>query len=127
VCAFFLCAGLVLSGCAGPGTAAPTSVAMRFHAAVSQQNGALACALLAPETRSELVQAAGEPCSRAVLGEAIPDVGRVRESDRFGVQAQVQMSGDTVFLAEFPGGWRVVAAACTPRRALPYDCQVKGV
>jgi hypothetical protein len=33
---------------------------------------------------------------------------------------------DTVFLAEFPDGWKVVAAACTPRDRLPYDCQVEG-
>ena len=33
---------------------------------------------------------------------------------------------DTVFLATFPGGWRVVAAGCTPRGDRPYDCTVAG-
>ena len=33
---------------------------------------------------------------------------------------------DTVFLAVFPGGWRVVAAGCTPHGDRPYDCVVQG-
>jgi hypothetical protein len=31
-----------------------------------------------------------------------------------------------VFLAAFPGGWRVVAAGCTPRGDRPYDCTLQG-
>ena len=37
----------------------------------------------------------------------------------YGQWAQVRLSGDTVFLAVFPGGWRVVAAGCTPRGSVP--------
>ncbi|MGH3331739.1 MAG: hypothetical protein ACRDPJ_10615 [Nocardioidaceae bacterium] len=48
------------------------------------------------------------------------------EVSRFGNQAEVKLIGDTAFLAEFGTGWKVVAAACTHRAALPYDCQVKG-
>jgi hypothetical protein len=33
---------------------------------------------------------------------------------------------DTVFLARFDGGWRVMAADCSPRAEQPYECQVKG-
>jgi hypothetical protein len=41
--------------------------------------------------------------------------------------AQVRLDDDTVFLAAFPGGWRVVAAGCRPRgEAEPYDCAVEG-
>jgi hypothetical protein len=105
---------------------------------VSSEQGADACALLAPETRSELEQSAQRPCDRAVLAESIPDVGRVRDSKMFGGKAQVRFAGtrdgrgeraavaDTVFLAEFPDGWKVVAAACTPRERRPYDCRVEG-
>ena len=122
--------GLLCSACGGAGAAdepaAPQGVAVRFHAAVSQGDGEGACALLAPETRRELVQTARRACARAVVAEEIPDAGAVRQSHRFGTQAQVRLEGDTVFLGEFADGWRVVAAACTPREVLPYDCRVKG-
>jgi hypothetical protein len=123
--------GLLCSACGGPagaaGAPAPEEVATRFHVAVSQGDGERACALLAPETRRELVQSAQQACPRAVVAEDIPDVGAVQEIHRFGTQAQVRLAGDTVFLGEFAGGWRVVAAACSPRPVLPYDCLVKGV
>jgi hypothetical protein len=119
---------LVAAGCAGePGVSAPAEIARRFHAAVARRDGAAACSLLAPQTRAELVQSAQQPCPAAVISEEVPRVGGVRTSSTFDTQAQVRFAGDTVFLAEFPGGWRVVAAACTPRPPLPYDCQIKGV
>lgn len=120
--------GSTAVGCGSPeaiGTAAHT--ATRFHAALSDGDGAAACSLLAPQTAVELEQSAKQPCPRAVLGEDIPTVGGVRESRVFGTQGQVLLDGDTVFLAEFPEGWRVVAAGCTRREALPYDCLVKGL
>jgi hypothetical protein len=119
---------VAVTGCAGGnGAAVAADVARRFHAAVAQHDGAAACGLLAPQTRAELEQSAGRPCPAAVLQEGVPRVGPVRSSSMFGGQAQVRLDGDTVFLAEFPGGWRVVAVACTPRPPLPYDCQIKGV
>jgi hypothetical protein len=130
-----------VSACASGEADRAVDVAAEFHAAVASHRGAGACALLAPETRSELVQSAQRSCDRAVLAESIPDVGQVADSKMFGGKAQVRFAGtrvgrpraadrtaiaDTVFLAEFPGGWKVVAAACTPRDRLPYDCQVEG-
>jgi hypothetical protein len=44
----------------------------------------------------------------------------------YGQWAQVRIGGDTVFLAVFPGSWRVVAAGCQSRGDRPYDCQVQG-
>jgi hypothetical protein len=44
----------------------------------------------------------------------------------YGQWAQVRLSEDTVFLGAFPGGWRVVAAGCTPRDNRPYDCTLQG-
>jgi len=132
---------LSLSACAGGEANRAAGVAAEFHAAVSSDEGAGACALLAPETRSELEQSAQQACDRAVLAESIPDVGAVADSRQFGGKAQIRFAGtrgggsggagrapiaDTVFLAEFPDGWKVVAAACAPRERLPYDCQVEG-
>lgn len=129
---------LSVAACASGEADLATGVAADFHTAVSSGEGAGACALLAPETRRELEQSAQEPCDQAVLAESIPEVGRVSDSKMFGGKAQVRFTGtrdggadraaivDTVFLAEFPDGWKVVAAACMPRDRLPYDCQVKG-
>jgi hypothetical protein len=48
--------------------------------------------------------------------------------DVFGHDAIVRFSGDTVFLARFPEGWRVTAAGCQPGPSdqKPYDCTVSG-
>jgi hypothetical protein len=130
-----------VSGCVSGEGRQAADVAADFHAAVASREAIGACALLAPETRRELEQSAQQPCDQAVLAESIPDVGRVQDSNLFGGKAQVRFAGargvradradeagiaDTVFLAEFPDGWKVVAAACTPRDGLPYDCQVEG-
>ncbi|MET8040642.1 hypothetical protein ABZU25_07220 [Micromonospora sp. NPDC005215] len=47
-------------------------------------------------------------------------------SEVYGQQAQVRLDGDTVLLAVFPGGWRVVAAGCTDRGDKPYDWVLQG-
>ncbi|MFE5491394.1 hypothetical protein ACFQ7Z_15815 [Streptomyces virginiae] len=47
-------------------------------------------------------------------------------ADVYGWQAMVRLSGDTLFLSQFGKGRKVVAAGCTPRPDLPFDCQVKG-
>lgn len=118
---------LLAAGCGSPGGDPALRVATRFYDAVAMHDGARACRYLAPQTRHELESSAGAPCARALLGKDIPSVRGEGEVRRFGNQAAVTLTGDTVFLAEFDAGWRVVAAACTPRGALPYDCQVKGV
>jgi hypothetical protein len=130
-----------VSACASGEADQAAGVAADFHAAVAPREAVGVCALLAPETRSELEQSAQRPCDKAVLAESIPDVGGVQDSKMFGGKAQVRFTSardgradtlgdagiaDTVFLARFPGGWKVVAAACTPRDRLPYDCRVEG-
>ncbi len=52
--------------------------------------------------------------------------GAVEAVEVWGSDAQVRLSGDTVFLTDTPAGWRVTAAACEPRGELPYDCAVEG-
>jgi hypothetical protein len=116
----------LLAGCAASTTAGPRSAAEAFTAAWEQKDGGEVCRLLAPGTRTEVAESAKQPCATAVLDEELPAAGAVRVSEVWGREAQVRMRGDTYFLAEFPAGWRVVAAGCRPQSGKPYDCQVKG-
>jgi hypothetical protein len=115
----------VTSGCASTPDAV-NEAASDFYAALADRRGADACALLAPETLREVEQATGAACEDAILQEEIPPPGEQVQVSRFGNQAQVRFDAETAFLAEFPQGWRVVAAGCAERQSRPYDCQVKG-
>lgn len=122
-------AGVVLVVCAGCGAsedAGPRGAATTFERALENGDGARACDLLAPETRSELEQSAGSSCAEAILEEDLPDAGAVDASSAFGTTAQVRFTADTLFLAEFDGRWKVLAAGCAPVPHAPYDCAVQG-
>ena len=133
-----LCAPvLVASGCANPDDGAVTQVAARFHDAVAAKDGAAACDLLAPPSREELEQSAGEPCSQAILGEAVAPGDGTPHVEVYGTMGQVRWDGETTFLTRYPQGWLVLAAGCAlPRRstledtndagdAEAYECAVK--
>jgi hypothetical protein len=119
---------LAISGCSDLGSreASADDVARKLLTTVDGKDGAAACAVLAPDTAAELVQSAGKPCEQAILDEDLPAPGTVSGTDVYGQWAQVRLTSDTVFLAVFPGGWRVVAAGCTPRQSRPYDCTLQG-
>ena len=93
---------------------------------VERGDGTAACALLAPDTAQQLEQDAGDSCAKAILDEDLPQPSPVSDTAVFGQWAQVRLADDTVFLAVFPGGWRVVAAGCTPQGDKPYDCTLQG-
>jgi hypothetical protein len=117
-----------LAGCAAAGGRgeAAAAVATRLLTAVQGKDGAAACAVLAPDTESEVEQSGGKPCPEAILDEDLPGPGAVTATAVYGQWAQVRIGADTVFLAVFPGGWRVVAAGCQSRGDRPYDCEVQG-
>lgn len=119
--------GLLLGGCGSARAQAASDTAGRFYAAVAQKDGADACAVLAPATRSELEQSSSEPCPKAVLDEQLPSVTKPVDVHAYETTAQVRYAGETVFLARFRSGWRVMAAGCSPQgRDKPYDCTVQG-
>ena len=116
----------LVTGCASDDGPQAGDAARAFYAAFAQGDGPAACAALAPSTVEELEQSAGLPCAEAVLEQDLPDVGDAASVEVFGDHAQVRFDSDTAFLAHFPEGWKVIAAACTERQERPYDCQVKG-
>ncbi|MFF5081339.1 lipoprotein [Actinoplanes sp. NPDC000266] len=115
-----------LSGCATVGDQedAAAGVATRLLSAVEAGEGDAACATLAPETAKTVAE--DEPCPDAILDKSLPRPGTVVGTSVYGQWAQVKFTDDTVFLAAFPEGWRVVAAGCTPQASRPYDCTVEG-
>jgi hypothetical protein len=116
---------LLLSGCTGAGASRVRETVARFYAAVQAHDGASACALLAPATRSQVAQSSGKSCSSGLFTQKLPRPGSVLKTSVYGDQAQVRMSGDTAFVAEFRGGWKVVAIGCTARPSQPYNCLVE--
>ncbi len=83
--------------------------------------------MLAHSTRSELEQSTGDPCAEAILSETVPIAGPEIDVDAYGTMARARYEEDTLFLTRFESGWRVMAAACTPRPSIDgYDCKVKG-
>jgi hypothetical protein len=105
---------------------AATDVAVRFLAAASEGDGTGACALLAPETVEEVERNSGMSCAQAMTEEELPEPEPVTAVDVYGQWAQVRLGAQALFLAVFPGGWRVVAAGCRPRGERPYVCAVDG-
>ncbi len=116
---------LVVSGCASSKAPEAEDAALRFYQAFEGSDGATACDLLAPKTRDDVASSSGTDCAKAILEEQLPAVESPSGTTVFGDQAQVKLGAETVFLAEFPDGWKVVAAGCTPNGDLPYDCEVQ--
>jgi hypothetical protein len=115
-----------VTGCGNSQDQTVESVANDFYGAVATRDAAAACAVLAPETRSELEQSEGKPCPQAVLSQNLPEVGAIDGVRVFGTMAQVRYGDETAFLTRFQFGWRVLAAACTPESHQRYDCKLKG-
>jgi hypothetical protein len=121
--------GLAALGCgASDRESVAAAVAERFHAALGQGDGVAACAELSGETRSELEQQEGAPCEEAVLSLGLPTGGEAAVTDVYVRSASVVLvEGETTFLDEGSGGWKVSAAGCTSTAPdLPYDCELEG-
>lgn len=120
--------GALLGGCADARTDAMAAAAERFEAA-ARDDPVAACALLSPPTRTALEEQAEAPCPRALPGVGLPRAGAARHATLAGHSGQVRLDGDTIFLALYDDGWRVLAAGCARSSAdpsLPYECTLEG-
>ena len=114
---------LAMTGCASTQQPAVERVATAFEDPVGDPEQR--CDLLAPATRAAFEESGSAPCAEAI--EELPlQGGDVESIEVWGGDAQVRLAGDTVFLTETSTGWRITAAACSPRAEAPYDCEVDG-
>ena len=114
-------------GGAAPAREGARAAVGRFGSALASAPAA-ACALLAPETVREVEDLSDKPCVRALPALDLPAGGAIDRLTVAGHSGEAVLAGDTIFLALFDDGWRVIAAGCTaqgsdPQR--PYDCTVK--
>ena len=114
-------AALLVSGCSSTQQPEVQRVAATFED--SGGDAAARCDLLAPKALAALEKSESTNCADAV-GQLPLDGGDVRSVQVWGGNAQVKLSGDTLFLTETHAGWKVTAAACTPKADAPYDCEV---
>jgi hypothetical protein len=113
----------LVAGCAVD-TTLPARTAERFHADLAAHQEDAACALLAKQTAEKLPDP-GQTCAEALRDLKLGSAGPVTAVRVWGDDAQVQLSGDTLFLHRYSGGWRVTAASCRPHGDRPYDCEVE--
>jgi hypothetical protein len=115
-------AALLVTGCASTQEPEVQRVASAFEDPAADP--AARCDLLTPKARAALEKSASQACADAI-GQLPLDGGTARSVQVWGGDAQVKLSGDTVFLTETHAGWKVSAAACTPNADAPYDCEVE--
>jgi len=116
------------TGCTGPGADDAAQVARSFEQLAISDAGQ-ACDLLSGHTREAVEKAAKKTCPESLGDEdALRGDSSVRQVEVFGHDAVVTLDDDVVFLARFPEGWKVTAAACTPgaNEDQPFDCAVSG-
>jgi hypothetical protein len=112
-------ATMATAGCAGLQQPEVEQVAAAFT-----ESGAVdRCVLLAPATVAALEHDESAPCAEA-LGQLDLPGGQLVSSAVWGENAQVRLTGDTLFLTRTDTGWKVAAAGCTPHGEAPYLCRL---
>ena len=123
-----VCLG-ALGGCATSTEEQAAAQAALQFAATWSADPQTACALLAPRSRDELERTSEQSCEEALPSENLPASTVVTRTDLAGHSARVDLDGQTVFLARFDSGWKIVAAGCSKQYdepSTPYTCQVQG-
>ena len=114
---------VLLTGCSSMQRPAVEKVASTFEDPSGDPEAR--CDLLAPATLKTFEKDQTTPCADAIAQLSL-DGGEITSVEVWGGDAQVRMSGDTLFLTETSVGWRISAAGCQPHGEAPYDCEVDG-
>ena len=98
-----------------------TQVAERFFSAVESNDGAAACAQLAPDTRKALEDDEQKPCREAIVSLQI-EPGALSKVELYLTNGKADLdNGDSAFLSLTPDGWRLSAVGCKPGSGPPQD------
>lgn len=126
--AAILTAVAAMTGCTGvsPGSEEAGQVAVAFHSAASASEFHRACAMLTPPALEKLEDGEAGACAGKLAEAGIGEAGNVVSSKAYGRNAQVAMTGDTVFLTRSGGQWKIMGAGCAFRAERPYACEVEG-
>ena len=124
-CLLAAAGALVLAGCTPAAQSDVRTTAQRFQTAVRDHDGQAACALLSDQARSSLTTISGRPCPAALAALRLPG-DHPTTIQVWGNNAQARLTAGTLFLAEFPSGWKITGAGCKPQPAnQPYSCAVR--
>lgn len=120
-----------LAGCGAPADDQAAGQAALTFAFRAGTDPAAACADLAPRTLQELERSAVEPCPEALENEGLPGSTTIARTVVAGHSALVELAdpSQTMFLARFDSGWKIVAAGCRRESAddaVPYTCRISG-
>jgi hypothetical protein len=114
---------VLTSGCSSAERPEVERVATRFED--SSGDPQARCDLLTSQALEQLEQQLRSSCAEGIADLPL-EGGEVESVEVWGGDAQVRLSGDTLFLTRTATGWRIAAAACTPQPEGPYDCEVEG-
>ena len=121
---------LAATGCGrGDDRDRATAVAGKFLQAVAAGDAAVACGLLAADTRNALEDSEQASCGEAI-GSVQIDAGAPTAVELYLTNAKADLdNGDSAFLSLTRDGWRISAAGCKagdgPRADAPMDCEIE--
>ncbi|HST66694.1 MAG TPA: hypothetical protein VLM05_16020 [Mycobacteriales bacterium] len=119
-------AAVLCGGCGvTPGTSSVAATADQWLAAARARDAAALCRLVTPAA-AQSAETGDETCVQALGDLDLPGTGPLGAIQVWSDRAQVKAGGDTLFLTEIDGSWRVSAAGCTASAAGPYDCDLEG-
>jgi hypothetical protein len=121
---------LTATGCGrGEDRDRATEVATKFLQAVGAGDAAVACGLLADDTRKALEDEELKSCGQAI-GSVQIEPGAPTAVELYLTNAKADLdNGDSAFLSLTADGWRISAAGCKtgdgPPADAPMDCELE--
>ena len=125
-----LATALAVSACGTSGDRQQArAVVERFYEAVREDDGQAACRQLGKSLREQVESQTGQEC-RAAITRFDYDGGAVVGAEVYVTNAKVDLrGGESAFLAQESGAWKLSAIACTAEDGKPadrpFDCEAE--